>query len=56
MLNDGISPLPNTNISLLMIELIKGLMGSPPEIELLKTLSNFVISVHPPTGKIKLYF
>ena len=51
MLCEGISPLPGAVVTTAMVEVIRGLMGSPPEVELLKTLCNFVISVHPPTGK-----
>ena len=56
MLVEGSSPLPGSDVTILMTELIHGLMGSPPDVETLKTLANFVISVHPPAGCYPIFF
>ena len=56
MLSNGVFPFPGTEVSMMMVEVIRGVMGSPPEVDLIRILSNFVIAVHPPAGSFKKDF
>ena len=51
MVNEGISPLPGPEFTLTIVEVIRGVIGSPADIQLMKTLSDFLIAIHPPAGK-----
>ncbi|XP_076817532.1 lysosomal-trafficking regulator-like isoform X1 [Clavelina lepadiformis] len=50
MVSEGISPLPGPEVTLTIVEVIRGVIGSPADIQLMKTLSDFLIAIHPPAG------
>ncbi|XP_077974826.1 lysosomal-trafficking regulator-like [Styela clava] len=50
MIADGVDPFPGQSVTSHMIELLRAVIGSPPSINILSKICDFLVATHPPAS------
>lgn len=52
MIADDVQPFPNDSIMSPMMELLRLIVGSPPDVSILTRICDFLVATHPPHGNL----